>query len=162
MQMGTPIELIAITLLLYGVLYISTSCMSLSDKFQCVELSGLTLYKYLQHAWNGELRLWLVFFPFFIFLNLILFATDTIARQGHFSVSSWDEIHFILVMPVIFWTISVWRNSYNTYSRFWAAATRLMTLAVFFEYGLKLLIRKDYPRILFQCQEMTLDYASCF
>jgi len=35
-------------------------------------------------------------------------------------------------------------------------------LAVFFEYGLKLIIRQDYPRVFFECQEIALDYASCF
>lgn len=162
MQLGTPLELIFIILLLFAVLYISTPFMHSSDEKHWVVLSDLTLYKYLQHAWYGDLRLWIAFAPFFIILNFILFGTDTLAQRGYLTVSSWDEIHFILATPIIFWTITVWRNSYNTYSRIWAAATRFMTLTVFFEYGLKLLIRKDYPRIFFQCQEITLDYASCF
>jgi hypothetical protein len=37
-----------------------------------------------------------------------------------------------------------------------------MTFAVFFEYALKLVIRDDYPRIFFACQDIMLDYASCF
>jgi uncharacterized membrane protein YobD (UPF0266 family) len=84
------------------------------------------------------------------------------AQQSLITVSSWDEIHFVLVTPIIIWTIVVWRNSYNTTSRYWAAALRLMVVTVYFEYALKLLIRKDYPRIFFQCQEIALDYASCF
>ncbi|SHE20222.1 hypothetical protein BPUTEOMOX_1028 [methanotrophic endosymbiont of Bathymodiolus puteoserpentis (Logatchev)] len=82
--------------------------------------------------------------------------------QGNFTVSSWDEVHFILLTPAIFWTLCVWRNSFNTKSRFSAAGARFMTFAVFFEYALKLVIRDDYPRIFFACQDIMLDYASCF
>ncbi len=155
-------ELIGLILLLFGVLYMSAPQLSSADQIHQVEYSGLTLYQYLQHAWHGNIKLRLAFVPFFILLNVILLSIDTLAQRGHLTVSSWDEIHFILLMPVIFWTIVVWRNSYHCCSRIWLAVARLMTISVFFEYGLKLWIRKDYPRIFFQCQEIALDYASCF
>jgi len=85
-----------------------------------------------------------------------------LARKGEFTVSSWDAMHLILFTPIIFWTIAVWRNALNTSIRSWAVLARFMTLAVFFEYGLKLVIRIDYPRIFFQCQEAVLDYSACF
>ncbi len=124
--------------------------------------SERTFYKYLLEAWTGQLQLWFVFWPFFILLNVTLFSIDTLAQQGEFTVSSWDEIHFILATPVICWTIAVWRNSVNTSFRFWGAAARLMTVMIFFEYGLKLIIRRDYPRIFFACKEIMLDYSGCF
>ncbi len=161
-QLGTPLELILITLFLYILLFIATPFIPGSNDQEGGELLGLSFYKYLLHAWTGQLKLWVVFWPFFIFLNLSLYLTDNLAKQGSFTVSSWDEIHFMLLMPVIFWTMSVWRSSMNTDLRIFAAGARFMTLSVFFEYGLKLLIRKDFPRIFFNCEEVILDYATCF
>lgn len=161
-QLGTPIEFLSIILLLTVVLYISSPYDPSADNIESGKLWSLSFYQYLLFAWLGQLKLWLVFWPFFILLNICLFLTDWLATHGKFTVSSWDEVHFILATPVIFWTIIVWRNSINTRLRFNATMARLMTLAVFFEFGLKLLIRKDYPRIFFACQDILLDYASCF
>ena len=161
-QLGTPLELIAITVFLYIILYIATPLIPDSKGQEWGKLFGLSFYNYLLDAWTGQLKLWVVFWPFFILLNLGLYLTDNLAIQGNFTVSSWDEIHFMLLMPVIFWTMSVWRSSMNTDLRIFAAGARFMTLSVYFEYGLKLLIRKDYPRIFFNCEEIILDYAACF
>ncbi len=161
-QPGTIIEFLSIVLLISIVLYISTPFDPSAYDKERINLFSFGFYRYLQYAWMGQLKLWMVFWPFFIILNISLFLIDWLATQGKFTVSSWDEVHFILATPVIFWTIIVWRNSINTLSRFYATFARLMTLTVFFEYGLKLLIRKDYPRIFFACQDILLDYASCF
>jgi hypothetical protein len=162
MQLGSPLEFFIISLLIYTVLYFSIHSISSPEDKKWGQLSSLTFYKYLLDAWTGQLKLWVVFWPFFIVLNLSLYGVDYLAKQGRFTVSSWDEIHFILTTPIIIWTISVWRNSTNSGSRFWAAAARFMTIAVFFEYVLKLMIRRDYPRIFFACEDIILDYAACF
>jgi hypothetical protein len=162
MQFGTPVEFIGVICFLLIVLYIATHVDSGFKEREWGAVTDLSLYKYLFDSWDGMVKLWLVFWPFFIILNLSLFGTDSMAKAGIITVSTWDEIHFILLTPVIFWTIIVWRNSFNSCSRYWAAAARFMTLAVFFEYALKLAIRKDYPRIFFECQEAALDYAACF
>lgn len=162
MQVGTPFEFIVIILFLYGILFISTPYISSTVDKVTQTFSGLSLYKYLLYAWTGQLKLWIVFWPFFILLNFALFGVDNLTIKNILTVSSWDDIHFILITPIIFWTIAVWRNSIHTDTRYWAAAARLMTLTVFFEYGLKFIIRKDYPRLFFSCQELMLDYAGCF
>ena len=161
-QLGTAQEYLGTILFLLILLYIATPFDSFYKEIEWGAISDLTMYQYLFDSWNGQIKLWLVFWPFFIILNLSLYVTDSLARAGNFTVSSWDAVHFILLTPVIFWVNSVWRNSLNTGSRYWAIGARFMTLAVFFEYGLKLVIRMDYPRIFFQCQEAVLDYASCF
>ncbi len=162
MQFGTPLEFILVILFLLAMLRIVTT---VDEKFNEVEwgsVKDLTLYQYLFDSWDGMVKLWLVFWPFFIILNVSLFLCDSLAKAGMFTVSSWDEIYFILLTPVLFWTTIVWRNSANTRSIYWAIAARFMTLAVFFEYALKLAIRRDYPRIFFECQDIALDYAACF
>jgi len=161
-QFGTLQEYLITILFFLGLLYIATPSNSFFKETQWGRVSELTMYQYLFDSWNGLVKLWLVFWPFFIILNLSLYIVDSMARAGDLTVSSWDEIHFILLTPVLFWTIIVWRNPLNTCSRYWAIAARFMTLAVFFEFGLKLAIRIDYPRVFFQCQEAMLDYAACF
>lgn len=117
---------------------------------------------YLFAAWTGQASLNPVFWPFFVLLNTCLYSIDTLAKTGNFTVSSWDEVHFTLLFPIIWWTVSIWRCSANSPGRLWSALFRLMTVSVFFEYGLKLLIRIDYPRLFFNCSEAALDYGSCF
>ncbi|KAF3981114.1 MAG: hypothetical protein HFP81_08535 [Methylococcales symbiont of Hymedesmia sp. n. MRB-2018] len=160
-QIGSPIELLSIVLVLTTVLYIVT-VFDPSYVGEGGPLFGLSLYRYLLYAWIGHLKLWVVFWPFFILLNISLFITDWLATGGKFTVSSWDEVHFVLATPIVFWTIIVWRNSINTHLPLTGALARLMVLLVYFEFALKLLIRKDYPRIFFACQDILLDYAACF
>lgn len=160
-QLGTPIEFLLIICFLMLVLYIATP-FDPSYIEEGRKLFSLSFYQYLLYSWIGQLKLWVVFWPFFIVLNFSLLITDWLAIHGKFTVSSWDEIHFILATPIIFWTIVVWRNSINTQLFLTGVLARLMTLSVFFEFGLKLLIRKDYPRIFFACQDILLDYATCF
>lgn len=161
-QLGSPLDLLLIALLIYVVVYLSMPFIASGQDQTCIALTGLSFYKYLLYSLMGQLKLWVVFWPFFILLNISLYLIDTLAMQGHFTVTSWDEVHFILLTPAIFWMISVWRNSSHTKWRLSGAGARFMTLAVVFEYVLKLVIRDDYPRIFFACQDIMLDYASCF
>jgi len=162
MQFGTPVEFLGVIVFLLILLYIATHVGIDFKEIKWGKVTDLTFYQYLFDSWNGVVKLWLVFWPFFIIVNISLFGIDTLAKAGMLTVSGWDEIHFILVTPVIFWVIIVWRNSVHTISRYWAVAARFMTLTVFFEYVLKLIIRRDYPRVFFECQDIALDYAACF
>jgi len=162
MQFGTLVEYLITIIFLLLLLYIATPYSLFFKEAEWGAVSELSFYQYLFDSWNGQIKLWLVFWPFFILLNIVLFVVDDLAKAGEFTVSSWDAAHFMLFTPIIFWVISVWRNSLNTCSRYWAVLARFMTLAVFFEYGLKWVIRQDYPRVFFECQEIALDYAACF
>jgi len=153
--LASPLELLIIFIALFAALFITSPL--------CVDnLQKRPLDNYLFAAWSGSVALNWVFWPFFLILNVCLYLADTLAKAGIFTVSSWDDVHLMLLLPIVWWSTSVWRCSVNTNLRVWAACTRLMTLAVFFEYGLKLLIRIDYARIFFGCEELLLDYGSCF
>lgn len=117
---------------------------------------------YLLASWLGGISLHWVFWPFFLFLNASLLTTDLLAKAGKITVSSWDEIHFVLLLTIMWWTTSIWRCSSNTDARIWSGLARMATILVFIEYALKLLIRIDYPRIFFNCEDIFLDYGSCF
>lgn len=152
---ASPLELLIIFLGIFVMLFIAAPV-----------CEGTALIQpntnYLFAAWSGNAPLKWVFWPFFLLLNGCLYAADNLAKTGLFTVSSWDDIHFILLLPIVWWTTSVWRCSAHTNARLWSACARLMTVSVFFEYALKLLIRIDYPRLFFNCEELLLDYGSCF
>jgi hypothetical protein len=152
---ASPVELLVIVVALLLVLFLSAPV--LAEKGL-----QLSLNKYLFSAWVGGVWLRWVLWPFFIVLNISLYVADTLAKMGLLTVSSWDDVHLMLLLPIIWWTTAVWRCSANTTQSIFAAGSRLLTLAVFFEYGLKLLIRIDYPRLFFGCEELLLDYGSCF
>jgi len=155
MGMATPLELLIIFLAVFALLFITAP--------QCeTNFQNPLADNYLSAAWSGRIALTWAFWPFFLLLNVGLYTIDTLAKSGLFTVSSWDDIHFILILPTVWWTTAVWRCSANSQSRVWASLARLINLSVFFEYGLKLLIRIDYPRIFFNCEELLLDYGSCF
>lgn len=122
----------------------------------------LTFENYLFSCWAGKQALAAVFWPFFLLLNAALFGVDWLAKSRLWTVSSWDDMHFVLLLPIIWWTVSIWRCSAHTGFRLYSAGARLITLGVFMEYALKLYIRIDYPRLFFNCEELLLDYGSCF
>lgn len=159
LNMGSFLELSIIFATLWGVLYISAPFVDgiIEDK-----KFNYPLYYYCLYAWTAKLALWRVFWPFFIVLNIGIYAADYAMNIGAFTVSSWDDIHFMLFVFGCFWTVVVWRNSINCLSQVWMASARLMTLAMFFEFGVKIVMRVYYPQILFDCTDRALDYLVCF
>lgn len=153
--LASPLDLLIIFMALFIVLFISSLLGGENPQKQSSD-------NHLFAAWNGNASLKWAFWPFFLILNACLYTADTLAKTGIFTVSSWDEVHLMLLLPIVWWTTAVWRCSPNTSLSVWAACARLLTVSVFFEYGLKLLIRIDYPRIFFGCDELLLDYGSCF
>jgi hypothetical protein len=151
----SPTECLLMAMALFVVLYISAPIPELNWQTQ-------TYDSFLLAAWLGGASLFWVFWPYFLFLNASLLAVDLLAKSGKLTVSSWDEIHFILLITFVWWVTSIWRCSSNTNGRHWAALARLASFAVPVEYAIKLLIRIDYPRIFFNCEEILLDYGSCF
>ncbi len=155
---ATPSELFGIVLLFLLVLSLTAPPPEQKEEVE----QSLFDEHYVHLCWLGLKPLWTVFWPWFVFFNLVVFGVDSLVLAGQLSASSWDDVYFVLCLPSILWTIAVWRNSANTQYRIWAALARLMTLALWFEYGLKWVIRFDYARIFFNCNEVVLDYAACF
>ncbi len=154
----TPYELLFAILFVIVLLWLTTPFSGAVRKLD----HSLMDERYIYNAWLGLKPLWTVFWPYFLFFNFSVYALDTATIAGQLSVSTWDDIYFALIMPTIIWTIAVWRNSDNTQFQVWAVLARFGVVAVYFEYALKLLIRIDYPRLFFNCNEVVLDYAACF
>jgi hypothetical protein len=154
-QLASPIECFLMIGTVFAVLYFSAP--SPEQNWQQRPFDSFLLT-----SWLGGASLYWVFWPFFLFLNTSLLTADLLAKSATITVSSWDEIHFVLLLTTCWWTVSIWRCSSNTRARIWAALARLATISVLVEYSLKLLIRIDYPRIFFNCEDILLDYGSCF
>ena len=152
---ASPFELLVVAIGLFVVFFISAPYV---DQTESPTFRG----HYLFAAWTGNVTLQWVFWPFFLIFNISLFLADTFATRGLLTVSSWDEVHLMLLLPTVWWTTAIWRCSYNSQLRALTGGARFLTLVVFFEYSLKLLIRIDYPRLFFGCEELLLDYGSCF
>lgn len=152
---ASPLELLIITLALLIIFVISAP--QPLEKYQ-LDKKG----HYFFSAWTGTSTLKWVFWPFFIVLNGGLYVADTLAKSGLLTVSSWDDVHFMFLLPIIWWLVAVWRCSAQVDLKIWAGGARLLTFAVLCEYALKLVIRIDYPRLFFNCEELLLDYGSCF
>lgn len=155
MHLASPLELLIITTALFLILFLTHP---LHENLTTTDFRT----HYLFSAWNGNAPLSWAFWPFFLLLNSSLFIADFLAKTGVITVSSWDDIHFVLLFPLCWWTLAVWRCSKNAKTAAWQAFSRLVTLSVFFEYAVKLSIRIDYPRIFFACEDLLLDYGSCF
>lgn len=122
----------------------------------------LTFDNYLFSCWIGSQALWTVFWPFFLMLNVLFLTADLLIKNGYVTVSSWDDLHFVALLPIIWWVVSIWRCSGQTRYRFFSAGARFITISVLLEYALKMYVRTEYPRDFFNCQEQLLDYISCF
>ena len=115
------------------------------------------IYMYIQSAWLGRTSLIRAFLPFFIIFNSALFYADYRSDNGTYTIASWLTILVILALPVFWWTIAVWRCSRHD-SRIWASAARFVTVAVCYEYILRVIIAYDYPQIWFNCQQLIIEY----
>ncbi len=155
----SPQELLGVIFFLYLLLYISApqpeGVWQRSEPKQSVVLI-------LQDAWFGEISLWRAFWPYFLVLNAVLYAVDSLVTGAMLSVSSWDDVLIIAVCSSILWCVAVWRASANTGSRIWGAFARLATLCAFLDFILRIWVRAEYPSEFFNCQEMILNYTNCF
>lgn len=125
------------------------------------ERTPATLYFYLQWSWLGYLKLKDAFWPFFILFNGILFYIDYRVQDGSFTVASWITMHIIMAMPLIYWTGAVWRCSKNSASRIWPTIARWMTVMAYCDYALRWVIYQYFPNILFNCQQMIIQWGDC-
>lgn len=155
----TPLEFIIILLGLLFILYIS---MPLPQNVGLNRPLRQPAKSYLHKAWFGEIRLWQVFWPFFLLLNASILGIDYIAKESIISVASWYTLHFILVTPIIWWSGSLWRCSENTRWRIFGACARLMVFCIVFEYAFKVFIFIYYPKKFFNCEDLMLDMFTCF
>jgi len=121
---------------------------------------GAKTYLYIQSAWLGKLSLLVAFLPFFIIFNVALFYADYRADNGSYTIASWLTLLVILAIPTFWWTFAVWRCSINA-NRLTASIARFFTIAVYYEYLLRIIIAYYYPQIWFNCQQIVIEFGDC-
>lgn len=156
----SPLELLALLSGLYIMLYLTAPVPGQRPEVDLPENPGLR--DIMLYAWHGQLELKRAFWSFFIILNIALLIDDFLVTHGLFSVSSWQDVLIMLACASILWIVSVWRCSALTESRIWSAFARFATLGAVADFALRIFIWAEYPREFFQCQEVLLDYSSCF
>ncbi len=156
----SPLELMALLGGIYILLYLTAPVPGQHPEIELPKQAGLR--DYMLYAWHGQLPLKSAFWSYFIILNIALVVDDFLVTHGLFSVSSWQNILVMTASAAVLWVVSVWRCSAMTESRVWSAFARLATLGAIADFALRVFVWVEYPREFFQCQELLLDYSSCF
>lgn len=121
----------------------------------------MNIYYFLQWTWLGYMRLQDAFWPFFILYNGILLYIDFRVDQGSFTAASWVTMHMIMGLPLLYWLVATWRCSDKCSARLWAVLARWCTGLALFDLALRWVIYRDYPNILFNCQQMIMQWGDC-
>jgi hypothetical protein len=118
-------------------------------------------YFFLRAMWLGEAKLMLAFWPFFVFVNAVIFYVDYRVMNVTYTISSWRTVHIMLLLPIIWWTVSVWRCSAHTSNRFFSGAARSITIYLFLEYFLRFVISTKFPNTFFDCRLLIMEFGDC-
>jgi hypothetical protein len=122
---------------------------------------GNTVYQFLYLAWQGNSALWRAFWPFFVLVNMVLFYIDYRIANLTYTIASWKTVHGMLLLPIVWWTLSVWRCSVNTRYKISSSAARTLTIYLFLEFALRFIISTQYPHTFFDCQLLIMNHLDC-
>ena len=155
-----PIEAAATLVVTAYIIYLLTPAQQYIDKLTTAKNTGIDAYSYLQDTWLGRQSLLWAFLPFFILINASFLYADYRSEDGSYTIASWLTLLVIFALPVIWWSISVWRCSLND-SRLSAVAARFCVTLVYYEYILRAIIAYYYPQIWFNCQQLIIEFGDC-
>lgn len=119
------------------------------------------VYDFLQSAWLGKSTLWAAFWPFFVFVNSVLFYIDYRVLNVTYTIASWKTVHGMLLLPIIWWTTAVWLCSAHTRHKVFSSAARTVTVCLFLEYFLRFIISSYYPNTFFDCRLLIMSHGDC-
>lgn len=112
--------------------------------------------------WYRDVRLSQVFWPCWLVLNGLVFLVDMLAKAGIASVLVWDITQLLTLVGLYWWGVAVWRASPNTRRQSWAFLARLVVVLSLLEIVHRVFIRIKFPRDFFGCDELFLNFTSCF
>lgn len=160
-----PFEACITLALTFYIVYIFTPKQSSNDNdaYHLAKIAAndnSNIYMYIQSAWLGRQSLLRTFLPFFVIFNAALFYADYRVDNGTYTIASWLTMLVILALPVFWWTVAVWRCSAHAH-RLWGSVARFLTIAVYYEYLLRIIIAYYYPNIWFNCQQLVIEFGDC-
>lgn len=125
------------------------------------EKTGKNWYVFLKSAWFGDLTLWRAFWPFFLLVNTVLYYADYRIANVTYTIASWKTVHGMLFLPIIWWTVAVWRCTSHTRYKINGAAARTLTVYLFLELALRIFISNQFPNTMFDCRLLIMQYGDC-
>ena len=120
------------------------------------------LYNFLHSAWLGQASLWRVFWPFFLLVNAVLFYIDYRINNVTYTIASWKTVHGMLILPIVWWVMAIWRGTSNSKRKIWGALARTLAVYLILEFLLRFLLSNQYPNTLFDCRLLVIEYGDCF
>ena len=162
-----PSEFFIGLVFVFFIIYFNAPAVSMKREFGDYSqgaVHGLTgrLYVHLLTLWLGQGNLKLAFWPFFIFINGLLYYIDYRIFNLTFTIASWKTAHFMVAIPCLWWLVAVWRCSIYTAHKFWASVARFFTVCLIIEFGLRIFIVMQYPNTFFDCALLVVHYGDCF
>jgi hypothetical protein len=125
------------------------------------DMSVPSWYLFLQAAWLGNASLWRAFWPFFVFVNAVLYYIDYRIDNQTYTIASWITVHGMLLLPILWWIIAVWRCSSHTRYKIFGTAARTVTLCLVIEFILRFIIIVKYPNTFFDCRLLVEHFGDC-
>lgn len=156
-QLISPLELGLILLAIAGMIFRITPPLNPL----AIKHAYHSFYDYLLSAWLGQFSLNWVFWPFFILLNMTFYYIDYRAINLTYTISSWKTVHSMVFLPIVWWTLAVWRCSAHTHKHYWAVLARTVTVYVYIELLLRMVIGFKYPQLLFDCKQLIIELGDC-
>lgn len=120
-----------------------------------------SIYQFLHAAWLGKAPLWGAFWPFFVLVNAALYYIDYRIMTVTYTIASWKTVHGMLLLPIVWWILSVWRCSEHTQHKLFSSAARTLTVCLVFEYFLRFIISTYYPNTFFDCRLLLINHRDC-
>ncbi|MEQ1637572.1 MAG: hypothetical protein ABL903_12850 [Methylococcales bacterium] len=153
----SPLELGLFLLALLAAVFLITP----TDNEDAIAYPYTTFYLYLHAAWLGHMRLWRVFWPFFILINIIFVYIDYRIANNTYTIASWKTVHGMVFLPIVWWIVAIWRCSPHTHANYWGNAARAITLYLAIELMLRFIISTQFPQLLFNCELLLIEYGDC-
>jgi hypothetical protein len=153
----SPLELLLLLLAILAMVFRFTP----APDPTAIRYSYSNFYLFLHAAWLGHASLKWVFWPFFVLINLVFYYIDYRIANATYTIASWKTVHGMVFLPIVWWTVAVWRCSPHARSQYWSSAARTVTLYLFIELLLRFIISTRFPHLLFDCRLLLLEYGDC-
>lgn len=120
-----------------------------------------SVYQSLKSGWYGAEALWKVFWPFLPLVISIFVYIDFRIETLTFTIDSWRTVHGMLLLPFLWWLVSIWKCSRNTRHRLFCVGARTAALLFFVICVLRMYLSFATPELLFDCSLLMQKFGDC-
>ncbi len=150
-------ELSVLAILVFCLIHISTH----APKPNWHKTKEKNLYLLLFSCWKGDAALFTAFWPFFMLANAAFIYIDYRVFNLSYTISSWRTVHVMLIFPLLWWVVSVWKCSGHCSHKIYASFARTIVIYFLFDFLIRLYISYFYAFIYFDCRLLGIEYGDC-